>query len=59
MSSFRSMEYQIAVGVALLLSGPYITAAADPADEVQWSESVPVDEERNPSEWHSTSVGSQ
>ena len=41
MSSFRSMKYQIAAA-ALLLSGPYITAAADPADQAQWSESVPL-----------------
>ena len=50
MRSFRSMKYQIAAAAALLLSGPYITSAADPADEIQWSESVPVDEERNPGE---------
>ena len=42
MSSFRSMEYQILVAAALLLSGPYITAAADPADQAQWSESIPL-----------------
>ncbi len=40
MRSFRSIKYQILAAVALLLSGPYITAAADPADQVQWSESV-------------------
>ena len=50
MPSFRSMKYQILAAVALLLSGPYITATADPADQAQWSESVPVDEERNPGE---------
>ena len=42
MSSFRSMKYQILAAAALLLSGPYITAAADPADQAQWSESVPL-----------------
>ena len=40
MSSFRSIKYQILAAVALLLSAPYITAAADPADQAQWSESV-------------------
>ena len=40
MSSFRSMKYQIVAAAALLLSGPHITAAADPAEQVQWSESV-------------------
>ena len=50
MRSFRSMKYQILAAVALLLSGPYIAAAADPADQPQWSESVPVDEERYPGE---------
>ena len=50
MDSFRSIKYQIFAAAALLLSGPYITSAADPADEIQWSESVPVDEERNPGE---------
>ncbi|MDE2806953.1 MAG: TlpA disulfide reductase family protein [Gemmatimonadota bacterium] len=42
MSSFRSMKYQTLAAAALLLSGPYITAAADPADQAQWSESVPL-----------------
>ena len=42
MSSFRSMKYQILAAAALLLSGPYITAAADPPDQAQWSESVPL-----------------
>ena len=42
MRSFRSMKYQILAAVALLLSGPYITAAADPPDQAQWSESVPL-----------------
>ena len=41
MRSFRAMKYQILAVAALLLSGPYITAAADPADQAQWSESVP------------------
>ncbi len=36
------MKYQILAVAALLLSGPYITAAADPADQAQWSESVPL-----------------
>lgn len=44
------MKYQIFATAALLLSVPYITAAADPADQAQWSESVPVDEERYPGE---------
>ena len=46
MSSFRS----IFTAAALVLSGPYITAAADPADQAQWSESVPVDATKDPSE---------
>ena len=50
MRSFRSMKYQILAAAALLLSSPYITAAADPTDQAQWSESIPVDEERNPGE---------
>ena len=41
MRSFRSMKYQILAAVALLLSGPYI-AAADPTDQAQWSESIPL-----------------
>ncbi len=40
MNSFRSMKYQIAVA-ALLLGGAYI-AAANPADQAQWSESIPL-----------------
>ena len=48
MYSFRSMKYQIVAAAALLLSGPYITAAADLADQAQWSESIPTDEEKNP-----------
>ena len=48
MRSFRSMKYQILAVAALLLSGPYITAAADLADQAQWSESIPTDEEKNP-----------
>ena len=47
MRSFRSTKYQIAA-VALLLSGLSIAAAAEPADQAQWSESIPVDEEGNP-----------
>ena len=50
MNSFRSMKYQVVAAAALLLSGLYIAAAADPADQAQWSESVPVDEESNPGE---------
>ena len=42
MRSFRSMKYQILAAAALLLSGPYITAAADPTDQAQWSESIPT-----------------
>ena len=50
MSSFRSMKYQILATIALLLSGPSTAAAADPAAQAQWSESVPIDEESNPGE---------
>ena len=50
MRSFRSIKHQIVAAAALFLSGCYITAAADPTDQVQWSESIPVDEERNPGE---------
>ena len=50
MSSFRSMKHQIFAAAALLLSGPYITVAAAPADQAQWSKSIPIDEERNPGE---------
>ena len=42
MSSFRSMKYQLFAAATLLLSGPYITAAEDLANQVQWSESVPL-----------------
>ena len=42
MRSFRSVKYQLFAAAALLLSGPYITAAADPADQAQWSESIPL-----------------
>ena len=42
MRSFRSIKYQLFAAVALLLSGPYIAAAADPADQAQWSESIPL-----------------
>ena len=42
MRSFRSIKYQIFAAAALLLSGPYITAAADPTDQAQWSESIPL-----------------
>ena len=47
-SSFRSMKYQILAAAALLLSGPYITAAADPADQAQWSESIPLGDGESP-----------
>ena len=50
MRSSISIKYQLLAVAALLLSAPYITAAADPADQAQWSESVPLDEERNPGE---------
>ena len=50
MRSFRSMKYQILAAAALLLSGPYITTAEDLADQAQWSESIPANEERNPGE---------
>ena len=50
MSSFRSIKNQIVSAAVLLLSGPYIAAAADPADQAQWSESIPINEERNPGE---------
>ena len=42
MSFFRSIKYQLFAAAALLLSGPYITAAADLADQAQWSESAPL-----------------
>ncbi|MCY3668695.1 MAG: TlpA disulfide reductase family protein [Gemmatimonadetes bacterium] len=42
MRSFRSMKYQIFAAAVLLLSGSYITAAADPTDQAQWSESIPL-----------------
>ena len=42
MRSFRSIKYQLFAAAVLLLSGPYIAAAADPADQAQWSESVPL-----------------
>ena len=42
MSSFRSIKYQIAAAAALLLSSSYITVAADPTTQAQWSESVPL-----------------
>ena len=40
MRSIRSIKYQIVAAATLLFGGPYITAAADPADQAQWSESV-------------------
>ena len=42
MRSFRSIKYQLFAAAALFLSGPYIAAAADPADQAQWSGSVPL-----------------
>ena len=42
MSSFRAMKYQILAAAALLLGGFYIAAAAEPADQAQWSESIPL-----------------
>ena len=42
MRSFSSIKYQLFAAVALLLSGLYITAAADPADQAQWHESIPL-----------------
>ena len=42
MSFFHSIKYQFFAAATLLLSGPYITAAADPATQVQWSESIPL-----------------
>ena len=50
MRSFSSMKYQIAAAAALLLSGLYVAAAAAPADQAQWSKSIPIDEKRNPGE---------
>ena len=47
MSSFRSIKYQI-FAAALLLGGPYITAAADLADQAQWSESIPLGDGDSP-----------
>ena len=40
--NFCSIKYHLFAAAALLLSGPYITAAADPTDQAQWSESVPL-----------------
>ena len=40
--NFCSIKYQFFAAAALLLSGPYITVAADPADQAQWSESIPL-----------------
>ena len=48
MSSLRSMKYQILAAAALLLGGPYITAAADPPDQAQWSESIPLGDDDSP-----------
>ena len=48
MRSFRSMKYQIFAVAALLFSGPYIATAADPADQAQWSESIPLGDGDSP-----------
>ena len=42
MRSSSSIKYQLLAAAALLLSGPYIAAAADPAAQAQWSESLPL-----------------
>ena len=48
MRSSSSIKYQLFAVAALFLSGPYITAAADPADQAQWSESVPLGDGDSP-----------
>ena len=48
MRSSSSIKYQLFAVAALFLSGPYITAAADPADQVQWSESIPLGDGDSP-----------
>ena len=49
MRSFRpSMKYHLLAAAALLLSGPYIAAAADPVAQAQWSESVPLGDGDSP-----------
>ena len=45
MRSFHSMKYQILAAAALLLSGPYIAAAEDLADQAQWHESIPLSDD--------------
>ena len=40
MRSSSSIKYQLFAVAALFLIGPYITAAADPADQAQWSKSI-------------------
>lgn len=42
MSSFHSIKYQLLAAAALLLSGLSIAAAANPAHQAQWSESIPL-----------------
>ena len=41
MRSFRSIKHHLFAAAALLLSGSYI-AAADPPDQAQWHESIPL-----------------
>ena len=48
MRSSSSIKYQLFAVAALFLIGPYITAAADPADQAQWSESVPLGDGDSP-----------
>ena len=48
MRSSSSIKYQLFAVAALFLIGPYITAAADPADQAQWSESIPLGDGDSP-----------
>ena len=48
MRSSSSIKYQLFAVAALFLSGPYITAAADPANQAQWSESIPLGDGDSP-----------
>ncbi len=50
MRSFLSIKHQFLATAALFLCGPSIAAAADLGEQVQWSESIAVGEERNPGE---------
>ena len=50
MRSSSPIKYQLFAVTALLLSGSYITVAADPPDQAQWSESISLYEERYPGE---------